>query len=153
DEGFCIIEFLDGPEGPLSDYIHIEANPAYARHAGIPDVVGQKVREMVPHEAGGWVELYRGGLLSGKPIRFERESVATGRHLELAAFRVEPASQRQVAVLFQDITTRKLAESSLMQLTETLEARVAEALAERKLLAELVERMTNAFVQVIDSDH
>ena len=29
DEGFCIIEFFDGPHGPLSDYVHIEANPAY----------------------------------------------------------------------------------------------------------------------------
>jgi hypothetical protein len=26
DEGFCVIEFLDGPHGPLSDYVHIEAN-------------------------------------------------------------------------------------------------------------------------------
>jgi hypothetical protein len=31
DEGFCIIEFL---HGPLSDYLHIEANPAYELHAG-----------------------------------------------------------------------------------------------------------------------
>ena len=30
DEGFCIIEFIDGPHGPLSDYIHVEANPAAA---------------------------------------------------------------------------------------------------------------------------
>ena len=22
DEGFCIIEFFDGPHGPLSDYVH-----------------------------------------------------------------------------------------------------------------------------------
>src|ERR1700754_1847243 len=57
DEGFCIIEFFDGPHGPLSDYIHVEANPAYTFHAGIPNVVGQKVREMVPAEADGWVEL------------------------------------------------------------------------------------------------
>ena len=28
DEGFCIIEFFDGPHGPLSDYVHVEANPA-----------------------------------------------------------------------------------------------------------------------------
>src|SRR6188768_1895630 len=56
DEGFCIIEFFDGPHGPLSDYVHIEANPAYALHAGIPDVVGQKLREMVPDEADGWAE-------------------------------------------------------------------------------------------------
>jgi PAS domain S-box-containing protein len=151
DEGFCIIEFFDGPHGPLSDYIHVEANPAYTQHAGIPDVVGQKVREMVPAEADGWVELYSGVLRTGVPIRFERELVATGRYLELAAFRVGPASRKQVAVLFQDITPRKRAEAALQQLNETLEARVVAALAERKLLADIVEG-TNAFVQVVDPD-
>jgi len=104
DEGFCIIEFFDGPHGPLSDYIHIEANPAYAQHAGIPNVVGQKLREMVPDEADAWVARYGAVLRTGEPIRFEQELVATGRQLELAAFRIEPASRRQVAVLFQDIT-------------------------------------------------
>ena len=132
DEGFCIIEFLDGPNGPLSDYVHVEANPAYAHHAGIPNVVGQKLREMVPDEADGWAELYGGVLRTGVSIRFERELVATGRHLELAAFRIEPASRRQVAVLFQDITSRKRAEAAIHHLNETLEVRIAEAIAERK---------------------
>ena len=151
DEGFCIIEFFDGPHGPLSDYVHIEANPAYALHAGIPDVVGQKLREMVPDEADGWAELYGAVLRTGQPIRFERELVATGRYLELAAFRIEPASRRQVAVLFQDITARKRAETALQQLNETLEARVVEALAERKVLADIVEG-TTALVQVADNN-
>ena len=132
DEGFCIIEFLDGPHGPFSDYVHVEANPAYAQHAGIPNVVGQRLREMVPDEADGWAELYGGVLRTGVPIRFERELVATGRHLELAAFRIEPASRRQVAVLFQDITARKRTEQALQHLNETLEARIAEAIAERQ---------------------
>jgi len=113
DEGFCIIEFFDGPHGPLSDYVHVEANPAYERHAGISNVVGQKVREMVPHEADGWVELYRRVLVTGEPIRFDRELVATGRHLELSAFRVEPQSRKQVAVLFQDVTDQRRAASAL----------------------------------------
>jgi signal transduction histidine kinase/CheY-like chemotaxis protein len=136
DEGFCIIEFFDGPHGPLSDYIHIEANAAYARHAGIPNVVGQKVREMVPDEAEGWVELYGGVLRTGEPIRFQRELIATGRFLELAAFRIEPASLKQVAVLFQDITVRKQAELALSRSREVLEQRVAEALAERAKIEE-----------------
>ncbi len=140
DEGFCVIRFLDGPHGPLSDYIHVEANPAYARHAGIPNVVGQKVREMVPDEAGDWVELYRQVLLTGEPIRFERELVATGRHLELAAFRVEPEGRREVAVLFRDQTARKRAEIALRELNETLERRITHAIVEREAaLAQLHE--------------
>lgn len=55
DEGFCVIEFFDGPHGPLSDYVHVLANAAYARHAGIADVTGQKLREMVPDEADDWI--------------------------------------------------------------------------------------------------
>ena len=42
DEGFCIIEFLDGPHGELSDYIHVAANPAYAAHAGYSQCCGAK---------------------------------------------------------------------------------------------------------------
>ncbi|MEN3745711.1 ATP-binding protein [Sphingomonas sp. HF-S3] len=132
DEGFCIIEFLDGPHGPLSDYIHIEANAAYERHAGIPNVVGQKVREMVPDEADGWVELYGGVLRTGQPIRFQRELVATGRYLEVSSFRVGDPSDRLVAVLFNDVTERMRAEAAMRTLNETLEARIAEALAERE---------------------
>ncbi len=151
DEGFCIIEFFDGPHGPLSDYVHVEANRAYAQHAGIPNVVRQTLRKMVPDEADGWVELYGGVLRTGIPIRFERELVKTRRYLELAAFRVEPADSRQVAVLFQDVTARKRAEIALKEINETLEARVAQALAERKVLADIVDG-TSAFVQVVDQE-
>nr|WP_256354854.1 PAS domain-containing protein [Pseudomonas sp. sia0905] len=139
DEGFCVIEFFDGPHGPLSDYVHIEANPAYAEHAGIRNVVGQKLREMVGEEADSWVERYAHVLHSGEPIRFEQELIATGRHLEISAFRVGPASRKQVAVLFQDITQRKQAEESLRQLNETLEARVRDANEARRVLAGVVD--------------
>jgi PAS domain S-box-containing protein len=131
DEGFCVIEFLDGPHGPMSDYVHVSANPAYLANAGIPNVVGQRVREMVPDEADGWVEIYRNVLQTGVPVRFERELVATGRYLELAAFRVEPAERRQVAVLFQDVTARHRAEIALRELNDTLERRVQAEVADR----------------------
>ncbi|WP_163021697.1 PAS domain-containing protein, partial [Pseudomonas viridiflava] len=147
DEGFCVIEFFDGPHGPLSDYIHIEANPAYEYHAGIPNVVGKKLREMVREEADDWVRFYGQVLATGEPIRFERELEATGRYLALTAFRIEPASRKQVAVLFQDITERKRAERALQHLNENLEARVVEAVAERNVLADVVNG-TNAFIHV-----
>ncbi|MDG2533104.1 PAS domain-containing protein [Sphingomonas sp. HITSZ_GF] len=151
DEGFCVIEFFDGPHGPLSDYIHVEANAAYARHAGIPNVVGQKVREMVAEEADDWVARYGGVLRTGEPIRFERELEATGRYLSLSAFRIEPPSRKQVAVLFEDVTARRVAEKELRDLNHNLEARVARTLAERRVLADVVEA-TAAFIQVVDMD-
>lgn len=130
DEGFCVIEFFDGPHGPNSDYIHIQANEAYARHAGIPNVVGQKLREMVPDEADAWIARYGEVLRTGKSIRFQQELVATGRYLELAAVRIEPESRRQVAVMFQDITARRRAEVALAKLNATLEQQVEERTGE-----------------------
>jgi PAS domain S-box-containing protein len=50
-----------------------------------------------------------------------------------------------------DITERKANEARLKELNETLERRMSEALAERKLLADIVEG-TDAFVQVADLD-
>jgi signal transduction histidine kinase/CheY-like chemotaxis protein len=133
DEGFCIIEFFDGPHGSDSDYIHVQANAAYERHAGIPNVVGQKLREMVPAEADAWVARYGAVLRTGEPIRFQQELVATGRYLDLAAVRIDPPSRKQVAVIFQDITARRRAEIALAELNATLEQQVEQRSA--KLLA------------------
>ncbi len=48
-----------------------------------------------------------------------------------------------------DVTPRKHAEARLHELNDTLEVRVAEALSERKVLADVVES-TDAFIQVMD---
>ena len=69
DDGFCVIRFLDGPHGPLSDYLHVLANPAYERHTGIANVVGQYLREMVPDEADDRVD---GGV--GRKVAFSAQS-------------------------------------------------------------------------------
>lgn len=136
DEGFCVIEFIDGPHGPLSDYVHVEANPAYEANAGIPDIVGKRLREIVSaSEADAWADIYRSVLISREQLRFERELVETGRHLELAAFPIEDGRGRQVAVLFKDVTDRKRAEAELRELNDTLEKRVEKSVREREAVA------------------
>jgi PAS domain S-box-containing protein len=113
DDGFCIIEFFDGPHGPASDYVHVEANPGYERHTGIPNIVGRTLRDLAAAEADGWLDLYGGVLRTGESIRFERAFPAAGRHIEVSAARIEPPSRRQVSVLFRDISARRAAEDAL----------------------------------------
>lgn len=151
DEGFCVIEFIDGPHGPLSDYNHVTANAAYTRHTGISDVVGKTLREIVPAEADDWIARYGAVLHSGEPLQFEQELLATERVLSVTSFRIEPAARCQVAVLFQDVTERRRAEKALHKLNQQLEQRVAEALSERMLFAHLVDNSV-ARVQVIDTE-
>ncbi|HEV7323313.1 MAG TPA: response regulator [Ensifer sp.] len=115
DDGFCIIGFIDGPEGPLSDYVHLEANSGYARHTGISNIVGKRLREIEPTNADVWLEIYGGVLRTGKPVRFEQEFQSVARHIEVSATRIEPESLRQVAVLFRDVTERKKAEAALRE--------------------------------------
>ncbi|MBV1690782.1 response regulator [Novosphingobium sp. G106] len=132
DEGFCIIEFVDGPHGPLSDYVHVEANAAYERNAGLMNVIGMRVRDLVGDEADGWVDTYGTVLKTGQPIRFQREIMETGHHIEVSAYRVGTGAENQVAVLFKDVSARVEAERVARELNETLEARIAQALAERE---------------------
>lgn len=124
DEGFCIIEFFDGPHGPLSDYVHTEANSGYERHTGIGGIVGKTLRQVDPAEADAWIALYGGVLATGKPVQFERYFATAGRHIEVSATRIEPKELRQVSVLFRDITARKKAEEAL---------RTSEALARENI--------------------
>ncbi|WP_244876899.1 ATP-binding protein [Acidocella facilis] len=115
DAGFCIIEFFDGPHGPLSDYVHIEANEGYERHTGIAGIVGKTLREVAPNAAEGWLEIYGEVLRTGQAVSFERAFTEVGRIIEVSANRIGPANQRQVSVLFRDITARKRTEAALRE--------------------------------------
>nr|WP_289852203.1 PAS domain-containing protein [Rhizobium sp. SSA_523] len=131
DEGFCIIEFVDGPEGPLSDYLHVEYNEAYERQAGVSGIAGKRIRDVFPQEADKWIDFYRTVLDTGLPRRLQITFDETDRVLDVAAFRMEPAERRQVAVVFQDVTARHRAERSLQELNLNLERQVEERTAER----------------------
>ena len=113
DDGFCLIEFFDGPHGPLSDYRHVEVNAGYERHSGIAGVQGMTLRELAPDQADEWIALYGAVLRTGEPVRFQRYFEQAGRHIEVSAARVEPASRRQVSVLFRDVEDRIRAEEAL----------------------------------------
>ena len=93
------------------------------RNTGIEE--GLRVRQPLRSRVTGAVDRPLDALAGRRLDHIERcELVATGRYLELSAFRIEPEERRQVAVLFQDVTARKRAEEA---------RREGERLAERAL--------------------
>ena len=113
DEGFCIIEKVQGLASDTSDFRYIEANPAFELQSGVGNVVGKTIRQMFPGITEEWYEIYDAVLATGEPRRFVLELYARGRVLELYAFRVEDETHRRVAVIFRDITQRRQDEEAI----------------------------------------
>ncbi|MCU0758096.1 MAG: PAS domain S-box protein [Steroidobacteraceae bacterium] len=106
--GFCIVEVEPAAEGRRTDYRVIEANPAFHEHTGMPpEIIGRWMREAVPTLEEHWFETYGRVARTGEPVKFEAGSESLGRWFEVHAFRTGSAAQRQVAILFQDISARR----------------------------------------------
>lgn len=113
DEGFCRIRIIEDEDGRAVDYLFLEANPAFARQTGLADVVGRRVRELVPDLDAFWFDAYGRVARTGESMRFEQHAPAMGRWFSVFAFRVGEASEGQVGLLFTDITRRHEAEADL----------------------------------------
>ena len=113
DEGFCIIEMLFDENGKAVDYLFLETNPSFERQTGMADVQGKRVRELAPDMEDHWFEMYGSVALTGEPVRFQSEAEQLGRWFDGYAFRYGDRENRQVAVLFADVTERRATEEAL----------------------------------------
>jgi PAS domain S-box-containing protein len=114
DEGFCVIEMLFDEDGKPADYQYCEVNPSFAKQTGMHGVLGKRMRELVPSYEAHWYETYGNVALTGKPVRLEKEATALKRWFDVYAFRIGGSESRKVAVLFTNITERRLSEQALL---------------------------------------
>jgi len=121
DEGFCIVEKVQGEAGAPMDFRFIESNAAFETQSGVSDVVGKTIRQMFPGITEDWYETYAAVLATGEPIRFERGLAPDARILSLYAFRVEDETRRRVAVIFKDISERRRIEVAFKEATRAAE--------------------------------
>lgn len=131
DAGFCVIDLKYDDTGKAIDYRLTEINPAFEQQTGLHSAEGKWVSDVAPGLEPHWFELYGHVGLTGEAARFENYAEPFGRWYDVHAFRTGAPHERRVAVLFNDITDRKIAETRLRELNATLEARVIERTAER----------------------
>ena len=126
DHGFCTVEVLfDNNQRPV-DHRFLIANPAFERQTGLKNVIGRSMREMVPLHEEHWFQIYGEIALTGEPRRFENTAAQLGCCYEVLAWRVGEPEQHRVAILFNDITSRKKVEEALRESESNAHALVAE---------------------------
>ena len=118
DEGFCIIEMIFDEHDKPVDWIFRHGNPAFERQTGLSDFIGKRVREIIPNHEEYWFEIYGKVALTGEPVRFENRAAGIERWFDLYATRIGDPADRRVAVVFTNITDRKLAEAEREQMLE-----------------------------------
>jgi PAS domain S-box-containing protein len=133
------------------------ANPAAADvfHCAAPALVGRPVADLFENQEA-WIATWQAAL-SGEPQRRPLEFVihrndGTSSFMEVKASRWTSDSRAFVSVILRDVNERHAAEETLRRLNDTLEERVAINLAERRVLADIVE-YTDAFIQVVGLDY
>ncbi|MBC7719750.1 MAG: response regulator [Chitinophagaceae bacterium] len=114
DEGYCIVEMIFDNAGQVIDYQFLEVSQSFEKQSGLANVRYKTIRQLVPDIEPYWIDLYGEVALTGVAKRFENYAKPLNRWFDVYAFRFGDAQNRQVAVLFNDITQRKNNETSLL---------------------------------------
>jgi signal transduction histidine kinase/CheY-like chemotaxis protein len=153
-EGVCTVELIPDASGTVIDFLILEVNPAFERHTGIRDALGKRIREIAPDLASHWFAIFGDIASTGEPARFESEAKTLGRHFEVCAYRVGGPGSRNVAILFTDITERKLAQAKLHAQFERfgLLHQITRAVAERQDLSSIYQIVTETLENKLPAD-
>lgn len=114
DEAFALVEVIFSKDGEPIDYLFLKTNPAYEHQVNLKGVVGKTIKEILPVVSENMLKTFGQVAKTGKPVRFQDKSVGLDNTwYDLYAFKVGSKENRQVAILFRNITEGKLAEEDI----------------------------------------
>ncbi len=118
DQGYALLEVLEGENGAATDLRFVEANHVFERQTGYTGYRGRKTSELRPGLDEFWVKFYGSVAATGQPARAERHIAEIDRWFTVFASRVGGDGSRLVSVVFDDITERKAMEAELREREE-----------------------------------
>ncbi len=121
-EGLILGELVRDANQFVTDWRYLDVNPAWGTQVGISpaDATGRTIRELFPGIEDAWVAEMAVVVETGQPTQFLRQVGSLDRWYEGRAF---PLQGDRFAVLFVEVTERKLAESrraALLDLNDRL---------------------------------
>jgi PAS domain S-box-containing protein len=142
DVGFCVMELIFEDGRPV-DYRFLEANPAFERQTGLVGAVGRTARELVPTLESHWFETYGRVARTGESVHFQNGADPMGRWFDVHAFRIGAPEERQVALLFTDVTAARAAERERERLLEAERVARGEAEAANRAKSDFLAVMSH----------
>lgn len=147
NQGFCIIEMIFDENGSPMDYIFHEVNPSFERHSFLSNVIGKRASEVFPTIDPKWLITFGNVAKTGIPVHFEEQvSDLNWAWFDVHAFMLNYNGNKQVAILFTNITERKKAQELYLK---RLEDEVNNRTAELKESKEFVEEVTKVSPDLI----
>ncbi|MCD8488799.1 MAG: PAS domain S-box protein [Desertifilum sp.] len=146
NEGVMLCEMLYDLAGNPTDYRILEVNPAYE------DIIGMKREQAVGTYASqlegigeiAYLEEFARVAQTGEAIAFEAYSEALDKDFRICAFATAP---HQFAILFEDITQRKLTEVQLEQTVKQRTQQLQDTIAQLKSEIQVREQVEGALRQ------
>jgi|CXWL01.1.fsa_nt_gi signal transduction histidine kinase len=144
DEGFCIIEMIFDKDDKPVDYRFLEINPAFEKQSGLTDALGKRILELIGSLEEHWFETFGRVAMTGEAVRFRNHADQLNRSYDVYGCRFGAPENRQVAVVFRDITEQVIAEANIVELNNKLGQRAAQL--------EAVNRELEAFSYSVSHD-
>ena len=116
-EMFQIIELIYDDNETVIDYYFRDVNPALEKFVAKNrnQLIGARAKELFGDIEDYWLQTYKKVSKTEKAINLEKYDVKNEIHFKICAWKIE---ENKIAILFNDITKRKLAEKKLIKVKE-----------------------------------
>ncbi len=113
DQGLTLCELIRNKVGKGIDICILEVNPTYEKQTGVNKemVIGKPLLQVFP-SLNKWIDIYADVVDNQRPVEYENYFEDTNRWFANKAY---PIEKEKFAVLFSDITERKLYEKELIE--------------------------------------
>jgi signal transduction histidine kinase/CheY-like chemotaxis protein len=114
DEMFQIIELIYDDEGRAIDYFYVQVNRAFEElvNKKKEDLIGKRAKEVFAVVEDHWIKTYERVEKTGKSEDYENYGKELDKYYDINAWKI---GDGQVAIVFSDITERKLAEKAVLE--------------------------------------